>query len=149
VANFFRATHYVLAAMLLSATPGIAEEKEKESATLKIISVKVRPTKPGGGAWDVGNGAPDLKISLQRQARPAGEKFVTKVAPDTLEAKFNVRTIKVKVGDTIDVQVLDEDQALHDTIGKVEKKITAAMLRKGEDEWSFGEVLSLKVEFVD
>jgi hypothetical protein len=120
-----------------------------ESATLKIVSLKVRATKAGGGAWDAGGGLPDLKVVVEKKARPKGDTFTTRVVPDATEAKFDVRTIKVKDGDEIEVTVVDEDAAADDLIGKMKVKVTAKMLRAGMAEWSFGEVLTMKVEFVD
>lgn|SRR5262245_29884156 len=135
--------------LLLTTVPVPAEDKDRESATIKLVSIQVRKTKPGGAAWDPAGGAPDLKITVERKARPAGEKFTSKVIPDTYEAKLDVKTIKVKDGDEIEVTVVDDDVGGDDRIGKYKVKVTKAMLRTGEADWTFDEVLSLKVEFVD
>jgi hypothetical protein len=126
-----------------------AAQPDRESATLKLVSVEVRKTKPGGGSWDAGGGAPDLKVTVERKAKPAGEKFTSKVIPDAYDAKLDVKTLKVKEGDEIEVTVLDEDVGSDDRIGRYKVKVTKAMLRKGQADWSFDEVVSLKVEFVD
>ncbi len=138
---------FALVAPLLGAAT--ARGAGEESAALRIASVKVRTTKPGGAAWDAGGGAPDLKVSIEKRARPAGEKFTTKVIRDTFEAKYHVTTIKVKDGDEVEITVTDEDAAGDDQIGRLRKRLTAKMFREGEAEWSFGEVLSLTLEFVD
>ena len=136
---------------LLAPLPGAATARGagEESAALRIASVKVRTTKPGGAAWDAGGGAPDLRVSVEKKARPAGEKFTTRVIRDTFEAKYHVTTFKVKDGDEVEITVTDEDAAGDDRVGRLKKRVTAEMFREGEAEWSFGEVLSLRVEFVD
>ena len=122
---------------------------DRESGTLKLVSIEVRKTKSGGAAWDPAGGAPDLKITVERKARPAGDKFTTKVIPDAHDAKLDTKTLKVKDGDEIEITVLDEDVGSDDRIGRHKVKVTKAMLRKGQADWSFDDVLSLKVEFVD
>ncbi|MGE3817887.1 MAG: hypothetical protein AB7I30_00480 [Isosphaeraceae bacterium] len=129
--------------------PGPTMGLDRDTATLKIKSVKVRATKPGGASWDVGGGAPDLRVSIQKKSRHAGEKFISQVKPDTFEATYEVETLRVEDGDTIEVLVVDEDAVNHDLVGKVSKKITGEMIRAGEAEWSFGEVLSMRIAFVD
>jgi hypothetical protein len=140
---------YLITALGLGLAVPAAADADRESGTLKLVSIEVRKTKAGGAAWDPLNGAPDLKVTVERKARPAGEKFTTKVIPDTLDAKLDAKTIKVKDGDEIEVTVVDEDVGGDDRIGRYKVKVTKAMLRKGQADWSFDEVLSLKVEFVD
>jgi hypothetical protein len=137
-----------LAVLLGLVAPAVAQP-DRESGTLKLVSVEVRKTKPGGAAWDSAGGAPDLKVTVEKKARPAGEKFTSKVIPDAYDAKLDVKTLKVKEGDEIEITVLDEDVGTDDRIGRYKVKVTRAMLRKGQADWSFDEVLSLKVEFVD
>ena len=137
-----------LVACLLVAAPALAQP-DRESGTLKLVSVEVRKTKSGGAAWDPAGGAPDLKITVERKARPAGDRFTTKVIPDAHDARLNTNTLKVKDGDEIEVTVVDEDVGGDDRIGRYKVKVTKAMLRKGQADWSFDDVLSLKVEFVD
>jgi hypothetical protein len=137
------------AVCLLMAAGPAAAQPDRESGTLKLVSVEVRKTKSGGAAWDPGGGAPDLKITVERKARPAGEMFTSKVIPDAHDAKLDVKTLKVKEGDEIEVTVLDQDVGNDDRIGRHKVKVTKAMLRKGQADWSFDDVLSLKVEFVD
>src|SRR5215210_5153338 len=108
--------HLGLTLGLALAAPAVAQP-DRESATLKLVSVEVRKTKPGGAAWDPGGGAPDLKVTVERKAKPAGEKFTSKVVPDAYDAKLDVKTLKVKEGDEIEVTVLDEDVGSDDRIG--------------------------------
>jgi hypothetical protein len=137
------------AALCLVVAAPAAAQPDRESATLKLVSVEVRKTKPGGASWDPAGGAPDLKVTVERKAKPAGEKFTSQVVPDAYDAKLDVKTIKVKAGDEVEITVLDEDVGSDDRIGRYKVKVTKAMLRKGQADWSFDEVLSLKVEFVD
>ena len=137
-----------LAVCFLIAGPALAQA-DRESATLKLVSVEVRKTKSGGAAWDPAGGAPDLKVTVEKKAKPAGEMFTSKVIPDTHDARLDVKTLKVKEGDEIEVTVLDQDVGSDDRIGRHKVKVTKAMLRKGQADWSFDDVLSLKVEFVD
>ncbi len=139
----------LLAGWFLWGTATLAGDSDRESATIELVSVRVRTTKAGGAAWDAADGKPDLKVTVERKARPAGDKFTTKVVPDTFEAKFNVKTIEVKEGDEVEVTVADEDAVSDDRVGRLNVRVTQKMLRKGEADWSFDEVLSLKVEFVD
>ncbi len=136
---------------LVAPLPGAATARGagEESAALRVASVEVRTTKPGGAAWDAGGGAPDLRVSIEKRARPAGEKFTTKVVRDTFEAKYHVTTIRVEDGDEVEITVTDEDAAGDDQVGRLKKRVTAEMFREGEAEWSFGEVLSLRLVFVD
>ena len=137
-----------LAACLLLAAPAAAQP-DRESGTLKLVSIEVRKTKSGGAAWDPAGGAPDLKVMVEKKARPAGEKFTSKVIPDAHDAKLDVKTLKVKEGEEVEVTVLDEDVGGDDRVGRYKVKVTKAMLRKGQADWSFDDVLSHKVEFVD
>ncbi len=137
-----------LAVCFVLAAPAVAQP-DRESGTLKLVSVEVRKTKAGGAAWDPAGGAPDLKVTVEKKAKPAGETFTSKVIPDTHDAKLDVKTLKVKEGDEIEVTVVDEDVGGDDRIGRYKVKVTKAMLRKGQADWSFDDVLSLKVEFVD
>jgi hypothetical protein len=140
---------YVLGTALCLCLGVPAGAADRESGTLKLVSVEVRKTKSGGAAWDPAGGAPDLKITVERKARPAGDKFTTKVIPDAHDARLNTNTLKVKDGDEIEVTVVDEDVGGDDRVGRYKVKVTKAMLRKGQADWSFDDVLSLKVEFVD
>jgi hypothetical protein len=140
---------YLTVVLGLGLTVPALAQPERESGTLKLVSIEVRKTKPGGAAWDPVNGAPDLKITVEKKARPAGESFTSKVIPDAHDAKLDVKTLKLKDGDEIEVTVVDEDVGGDDRIGRYKVKVTKAMLRKGQADWSFDDVLSLKVEFVD
>ncbi|MGD2093242.1 MAG: hypothetical protein PVH61_44185 [Candidatus Aminicenantes bacterium] len=76
------------------------------------ISVKVKPTKSDGKAWDFGGGAPDIKIKLYH---PDLGKKSSPTAKDTYETSytFDIGDAKGK----LDVELWDMDLAAHDYIG--------------------------------
>ena len=118
------------------------------AATLAIGSVEVRTTKEDGKtAWDVGGGAPDLKVSVQRVSKPKGEKHTTATQKDTFKATFNRKALDVDAGDEIEIRVLDEDLNSDDEVGKITLEITAEMLKSGEKELAFGQVNKLRLRF--
>lgn len=123
-----------------------AQDGAKKSADLIVQSVKVHTTKKNGEAWDAFGGAPDLKVSV-RKTEKGGAMHTTKVKKDTFEATFGERTIRVSVGDEIEVIVSDEDEKFHDKVGEKTFKITAEMLKKREVKWEFDRVLTLVLEF--
>lgn len=127
-------------------TPAPAQDAPKKSADIVIHSVKVHTTKNGGAAWDALGGAPDLKVFI-RKTEKGGAKHTTKVKKDTFETTFGERTIRVSLGDEIEVIVYDEDEKFHDKVGEKTVKITEEMLKMREVKWEFGRVISLVLEF--
>src|SRR5687768_1022487 len=134
------------AGCLCHGTPVPAREAPKKSADVVVHSVKVHTTKKGGDAWDGLGGAPDLMVSIRKTER-GGASHTTKVKKDTFEASFGERTIRVSVGDEIEVIVYDEDEKFHDKVGGKAVKITEEMLKEREVKWEFGRVISLVLEF--
>ena len=126
--------------------PAGAEDGPKRSADLVVQSVKVHTTKKGGDPWDPLGGAPDLMVAV-RKAEKGGAKHTTKVKKDAFEASFGERTIRVTVGDEVEVVVSDEDERFHDKVGETTVKVTEDMLKKREVKWEFGRVITLVVEF--
>jgi hypothetical protein len=127
-------------------TPASGQETPKKSADIVVHSVKVHTTKKSGDAWDALGGAPDLMVSI-RKTEKGGAKHTTKVKRDTFDASFGERTIRVSVGDEIEVIVYDEDEKFHDKVGEKTVKITEEMLKKREVKWELGRVISLVLEF--
>lgn len=127
-------------------TPAPAQEAPKKSADIVVHSAKVHTTKKGGDAWDTFGGAPDLMVFLRRTER-GGAKHTTKAKKDTFEASFGERTIRVSVGDEIELIVYDEDEKFNDKVGEKTVKITEEMLKKREVKWEFGRIISLVLEF--
>src|SRR5688500_19010527 len=127
-------------------TPASAQKAPKKSADIIVHSVNVHTTKQGGAAWDALGGAPDLMVFI-RKTGPGGAKHTTKVKKDAFDASFGERTIRVSVGDEIEIIVHDEDEKFHDKVGEKTVKITEEMLKKREVKWEFGRVISLVLEF--
>ena len=139
-------TLWLAAGPLALGTPASAQEPAKQSADIVVQSVKVHTTKKGGEAWDPFGGAPDLMVAV-RKTEKGGAKHTTKVKKDAFEASFGERTVRVSVGDEIEVTVFDEDGKIHDKVGETTVKVTAEMLKKREVKWEFGRVISLVLEF--
>ena len=132
--------------VLLVAVGASAQDKAKQSADVIVQSVKVHTTKKGGEAWDLLGGAPDLMVAV-RKTEKGGAKHTTKVKKDAFEASFGERTVRVSVGDEVEVVVYDEDERLHDKVGETTVKVTEDMLKKREVKLEFGRVITLVVEF--
>jgi hypothetical protein len=128
------------------ATTAVAQDATKQSADVIVQAVKVQTTKKNGDPWDVLGGAPDLKVTVRNKAK-GGATHTTKVKKDTFEASFGERTVRVAVGDEIEVTVTDEDEKLHDKVGEKTVKVTADMLKKKELKLDFDRVISLTLEF--
>lgn len=123
-----------------------AQEAPRKSADTIVQAVKVQTTKKNHDPWDVGGGAPDLKVFVRKTGK-GGQTHTTKVKSDAFEAPFGERTIRVSVGDRIEVIVFDQDLKGDDVVGKTTETITEAILRKREVNWSFDQVISLTLEF--
>ncbi len=136
----------LMTAGFLFGTPAGADETPKKSADVVVHSVKVHTTKKGGDAWDPLGGAPDLMVAIRKTER-GGAKHTTKVKKDAFEASFGERTVRVSVGDEIEIIVYDEDEKFHDKIGTKTVKVTEEMLKKREAKWDFDRVISLVLEF--
>jgi hypothetical protein len=133
-----------LSVALLAA--GVAAAQDRQSADVIVQALKVQTTKKNGDPWDVLGGAPDLKVTVRNKAR-GGATHSTKVKADTFEASFGERTVRVSVGDEIEVTVHDEDERLHDKVGEKTVKVTADTLKKKELKLDFDRVISLTLEF--
>ena len=118
----------------------------KQSADVIVQAVKVQTTKKNGDPWDPLGGAPDLKVTVRKTGK-GGATHTTKVKKDTFETTFGERTVRVSVGDEIEITVLDEDEKFHDKVGEKTVKVTADMLKKKELKLDFDRVISLTLEF--
>jgi hypothetical protein len=127
----------------------VAIPQSSEAGRLLVIErVEVRPTKEGGdSSWDVGGGAPDLKVSVERTSAPAGEKHITAPRKNVYEADFNRTVLEVEANDRLEFRVLDEDVGSDDEVGTISRKISAEELRSGKLELSFGQVTRLILRF--
>jgi hypothetical protein len=137
----------LLGVLAVGCLPLVAPAQEpRRSADVIVQSVKVQTTKKGGEAWDVFGGAPDLKVFI-RKTEKGGAKHTTKLKKDAFDASFGERTIRVSVGDEIEVVVYDEDEQFDDKVGGKKVKVTEEMLRKREVKWEFDRVATLVLEF--
>ena len=69
------------------------------------------------------------------------------VKKDTFDTSFGERTIRVSVGDEIEIIVYDEDGKFNDKVGEKTVKVTDEFLTQREVEWEFDRVISLSLEF--
>jgi hypothetical protein len=115
----------------------------RKEVDLIIHSVSVYADKDNGSPWD-DSGPPDLKVRI---VGGSAGTFTTSTQRNTTYATFNVKATRVAEGDEIQVEVLDSDVLLDDTIGTFTKQITAATMQSGTVNWTFGRVASLVLEF--
>ena len=133
-----------IVALLLSA---ITVESCFAGRLLVIESVEVRKTKDNGKAWDAAGGLPDLRVSVERTSKPAGEKHITAPRKNNLKPEFNRTAIEVDDDDELELVVLDEDVGADDEAGRVERRFTSEELKSGKLELSFGQVVRLTLRF--
>ena len=90
------------------------------------------------------SGSPDLKVRAELKS---GRAYTTSIVKDSFTASFNEKTLRISEGDTLTVTVYDDDVTEDDEIGTYEKLITLDTLNARYATWSFGDVLSLRLEF--
>jgi len=127
---------------------GVRAQDDTTTYTVVVKKVEVESTKEDGSAWDVDNGRPDLAVSIRNMSEADSKAFTTKTKDDVTTHEFDEpTTIKVKPGQTLEFTVLDKDVAVNDTIGKVEKKMTAEHLKSGKIRMEkFHRVIFLEIE---
>ncbi len=114
----------------------------RRSADLILKAVSVKSPSDGGSSWDQ-SGNPDLRVRVSC----GGNSAVSSVAKDTYYSTFNERLLRVSVGDTLKITVLDKDVLDDDMIAVYSKEITNDTLNAGTASWSFDEVELLEVKF--
>lgn len=124
----------------------IPEAPPKKSVDLILRSVSLASTKVSGAVWD-NSGPPDLRVSIRIQKFLGGASFDSSVKHDVFSATFNEKTIRVSEGDTIEIEVYDEDLLASDLAGSYVKLITADTMQQRQVNWSFDQVNSLVLEF--
>ena len=144
--GFFRLVLALGAGSLISLPIVEAQEPVKQSADVILHSVKAQSTKEDGSAWDILGGAPDLFVTIGHNKK-GGATYTSAVKEDTFEATYGVDTIRVTVGDEIEISVYDKDTRLNDLVGKIKIKITQDILSKRTKTWDFDRVSSLVLEF--
>lgn len=127
------------------ARESVSPATPRHGADVIVKSVTVAETDASGSVWD-DSGPPDLKVYVE-QTGFFGNSATTGTKRDCTFATFEEKTIRVSEGDTIRVIVYDADVFADDEIGRYEKLITADTLAQRTVDWTFGRVLSLRLEF--
>ena len=134
--------------LVLGGNTVVAEDAKDAQYTIVVHRVQVKTTKADGATWDINNGKPDLAVIV----RNVDEKDVTggrtKTKEEVFEATFDeTLTTKVRAGQTLEIEVVDVDVAVNDTIGKIRKEITPEVLAKKKLKFeNFEQVISLEIE---
>ena len=123
----------------------IAAAPPKRSADIIIRNLVIASSNPNGSAWDA-SGPPDLKVYIE-QTSLFGSSHTTEVLQDVYSGDFQEKSIRVTEGDKIRIIVYDADVFDDDEVGRYDKLITADTLRERNVDWSFGGVISLRLEF--
>lgn len=145
-----RLTGAVAALALLVAGPvALSQEKEGDAFGLLIKRVQVAATDENDEPWDINDGKPDLVIVAINHSDKQSQPFFTREIGNALQAEFNTAvTFPVRAGQKLELRVLDRDVAVDDTIGAVQKELTADDLERGLLRLeNFGRVLLLEIEF--
>lgn len=108
-----------LGILIAGTSPASAQEFK-----LVLDQVSVFSTKADGKAWDVGGGAPDLRVKITNLT--TRESWTSSVAFDTYSFTFNRPSVRVQVGDLIEITVDDQDVLADDLIGRGTFRILAA-----------------------
>ena len=138
-----------LAAFCLALFTGQSARAEDDAYTVIIKKVEVKTTKKDGSAWDVDNGKPDIAVTVRNYSDKDSKSFTTKTVDDSYTAEFkDPTTIKIRPGQELEIEVLDKDVAVNDTIGKTRKEMTAELLKAGKIKFEkFDQVVYVEVEF--
>jgi hypothetical protein len=131
----------------INETNALLEPENKAAADVIVKSISVSSQKSNGDAWDAGGGEPDVFVEIRVGMGIIGDSGKTRTQDDTTFASFNQRLLRVREGDEITVVVFDNDFAANDEIGSYTKTVTKEMLGQGTVEWSFDQVLALRVKF--
>jgi hypothetical protein len=137
----------VALALTLGSQPALADEGDLWSVVIKKVEVKMTDEK--GDAWDINGGKPDLVVMVRNLSEKDSKPFRTEEKADTFVAEFNVpTTIRVRADQVLEFEVIDQDAAFHDLIGKHQHKMTADDLKAGnlKLEKDFGQVICLELE---
>ena len=124
-----------------------AGKEDKKSARVTLKAVRVKETNKEGDAWDVNNGKPDLVVRMKNLTDNAAKDFTSAEKQDTFAATFDAPALLVVEDQTIQIEVVDEDVADDDLIGRKKLVVSGELLRKGTADLSFDQVTSLTLEF--
>jgi hypothetical protein len=117
--------------------------------TVVVKKLEVKTTKDDGADWDINKGKPDLAVSVRNMDEKDSKAFRTKTKDDVFTADFDeTSTVRVRPGQTVEIEVLDVDAALNDSVGKIKKELDATTLKSGKLKLEkFGQVILLEIEF--
>lgn len=133
--------------LVLTGQPAAGGVGGKKAVRVVLGSVKVKATKANGDSWDINDGKPDIVVRLKNLSDKSIKDFASEDKEDTLVANYNVATILVIEGQEVQIEVVDKDVAVEDTIGKKRLKVTGEMIQKGSTNLSFEQVDSLTLQF--
>jgi hypothetical protein len=123
----------VFGILIGSQIPGAAAGGDKDEYTVVINKVEIKKTKANGEAWDVNDGAPDLRVFVRNTTNKDEKAFETKEKKDTYSAVFDEpANFKVKKGQSIEIEVVDVDVAVNDQAGKTILELSDEHIRKAE-----------------
>jgi len=120
----------------------------KRQATLVIGSVKTATTRASGTTWERACwiSTPDPKVVIVKQGKTT-ERHTTKVKQDVCQATYNETAFEVEEGDLLHIWVYDDDCICDDEIGEAIVQVSDRMIADGAVNWSFGQVVSLRMKF--
>jgi hypothetical protein len=135
------------AALWLENLSTLARAGEKNAMRLILVSVKVKETNKDGKSWDIDNGKPDLCVRIKNLSDTSAKEFTSATKDDTFEAKYDAPTFLVTDGAILEIEVLDKDAAIDDSVGKTKYTITKERMKDGNVTLSFDQVTALRLEF--
>jgi hypothetical protein len=141
----------VFGILIGSQVSGVLAGGDKDEYTVVIKKVEVKKTQKNGESWDVNDGAPDLRVFARNTTNKDEKAFETKEKKDTFVAEFNeAANIRVKKGQSIELEVVDADVAVNDQVGKTIVELTDENIQKGIEKGlrieSFGQVVYLDIQ---
>jgi hypothetical protein len=127
---------------LMNTPPKSNSKIAQTPARMVLKSVKIDDSRPNGGKWDNGSDA-DLRV----QINTAKWSWTSPTSSNQNSTTFNKEIGTVSLGDTFNIEVLDEDLFLNDSVGSTRYQITEKELEAGSIQLKFGSVESLMLEF--
>jgi hypothetical protein len=144
----FRTTAGLLAlgAILVASRASLGQGDASYTVTIKKVEVK--KTQKNGDAWDVNNGAPDLRVIIRNATSSKEKAFESKEKKDVFAADFDEpTTVKFRAGDKLEIEVVDVDVAVNDLIGKTTLDMKEDKLREGKMRLEdFDQVIHLEID---
>lgn len=118
---------------------------QKPQAVLVLRKIAISE-KNAGKQWDDDEGLPDLLIRVENLTTRSRMEVPTQ--RDTLIADLNAKTVQVREGNRIRIQIWDQDAwNRDDKVGEITFQVTQARLKKKTEELQFQKVKSLQLSF--